>query len=62
MIEQISGNRAKQGRSGTRVLLVLVIGLSLAGVAWFALELYGEAIDSRSDTQPGAIGSPNAAQ
>jgi hypothetical protein len=62
MVEQISGNRAKQGRSGTRVLLVLAIGLALAAIAWFALEFYGETIDSRSDAQPGAIESPNAAQ
>ena len=62
MVEQISGNRAKQGRSGYRVLIVLVSALALAAIGWFALEFYGEAIYSRSDAQPGAIESPNAAQ
>jgi len=62
MVEQISGNRAKQGRSGHRVLLVLVIGLALAGMGWFALEFYGESIDGRSNAEPGGIETPNAAQ
>jgi len=62
MVEQISGNRAKQGRSGHRVLVVLLSALALAAVGWFALEFYGEAIDSRSDAQPGAIASPDTAQ
>lgn len=62
MVEQISGNRAKQGRSGRRVLIVLVIGLALAGIAWFALEFYGESIDARSNAAPGGIETPNAVQ
>jgi hypothetical protein len=62
MVEQISANRAKQGRSGHRVLLVLLCALALAAIAWFASEFYGEAIDSSSNAQPGAIESPNSAQ
>lgn len=62
MVEQISGNRAKQGRSGYRVLIVLVSALALAAVGWFALEFYGEAIDSQSDAQPGAIANPDTTQ
>ncbi|MCX7303841.1 MAG: hypothetical protein NTV73_05830 [Hyphomicrobiales bacterium] len=61
MVEQISANRAKQGRSGKRVLLVLVIGLALAAIAWFGLEFYGESIATQSATQPGATETPATA-
>lgn len=38
--------KAKQGRTGKPVLMVLVGGLVLAAVAWYAAEHYGEAIDN----------------
>jgi hypothetical protein len=48
------------------VLVVLVVGLALAGAVWLGLEFYGEAIDSRSNDQPGAVQSettqPSAAE
>jgi hypothetical protein len=50
----IPTNRARQGRRGYHVLLVLVVGLALAGVVWLGLEFYGEAIDTHSTDQSGA--------
>ncbi len=55
MAEKISTNKARQGRWGAHVLLVLVVGLALAGVVWLGLEFYGEAIDADSTGQPGGV-------
>lgn len=38
--------KARQGRWGHRVLLILIIALLLAMGAWWLAEIYGEAIDS----------------
>jgi hypothetical protein len=61
MVEKIPANRAKQGRWGAQVLMVLVVGLALAGAVWLGLELYGESIDTRSTDQSGA-GASQASQ
>ena len=61
MVERIPTNKARQGRWGTQVLVVLVVAVALAGAVWLGLEFYGEAIDSRSAGQPGAV-QPNTAQ
>ena len=58
MAEKIPTNKARQGRWGTQVLVVLVVGLALAGAVWLGLEFYGEAIDTQSTGQPGAV-QPN---
>lgn len=55
MQERIPTNKARQGGRGYQVLLVLVVGLALAGAAWLALEFYGEAIDTHSIEQPGGV-------
>lgn len=45
MAKQISGKDARQGRQGSRVLLVLVGALILVALAWGIAEFYGESID-----------------
>jgi hypothetical protein len=57
MPERIPTNKARQGRWGAQVLLVLVVGLALAGAVWLGLEFYGEAIDTQSTGHPGAVRS-----
>lgn len=49
MAKIISSWKARQGRRGYQVLLVLVGGLLLAAVAWGAVEIYGEMIDQSAD-------------
>jgi hypothetical protein len=50
----IRSERARQGRWGSQVLIVLVVALLLAMVAWYAAETYGEATDppANEETQP----------
>jgi hypothetical protein len=55
MARNIPASKAKQGRWGSQVLLVLIAGLALAGLVWLGLEFYGESIDSRSTGEPGAV-------
>lgn len=38
--------KARQGRWGWQVLMVLVGGLLLAAVAWYGAEFFGEAIET----------------
>lgn len=52
---KIPADKAKQGRRGVHVLLILAVGLALAGAVWLGLEFYGEAIDGRSLDAPGAV-------
>jgi len=58
MPERIPTNKARQGRWGVQVLIVLVVGLALAGAVWLGLEFYGESIDTQSLGKPGAV-EPN---
>jgi hypothetical protein len=45
-VEQpLSATEARQGRSGSPVLMVLIAGLILAALAWGAAEWWGEATD-----------------
>jgi len=52
--KKISATEARQGRRGTQILMVLVVGLVLAGAVWLGLEFYGESIDRGSAGEPGA--------
>lgn len=45
MTKHISGEQARQGRRGARVLVILLASLLLAALAWIALEYYGQAIE-----------------
>jgi hypothetical protein len=40
--KKIPAEKARQGRWGMQVLLILVCALILAGIVWFGLEIYGE--------------------
>jgi hypothetical protein len=55
MPDRIPTNKARQGRGGSQVLVVLVVALALSGAVWLGLEFYGEAIDTQSSGQPGAV-------
>jgi hypothetical protein len=48
----IPTDRARQGKGGRQVLLVLLGALALAAVAWLGVELYGEAIDPPASDLP----------
>lgn len=41
----VPADKAKQGRWGGRVLIVLVVALILAAIAWWAAEIYGVSIE-----------------
>lgn len=51
----VSEEKAKQGRWGGQVLIVLVVGLILAFVVWGLVEIYGEAIDPAEGTTSQAL-------
>ncbi len=49
----VSAFSARQGNSGYRVLIVLLVSLALLSAVWFAVETYGTAIETpQTDTQP----------
>lgn len=58
--------RARQGVLGVPVLIVLVVGLILAAIAWWGAELFGEAITpppseqvgNPANVQPAPAGGP----
>lgn len=53
----IETDKARQGRWGWQVLMVLVVALLLAMIAWYAVETYGEATDGpETTTQSGTKG------
>lgn len=41
---KLTENKARQGRLGLPVLVILVVSLLLAMVVWWGVELYGTAI------------------
>ncbi|MBB4275022.1 hypothetical protein [Rhizobium mongolense] len=52
--EQISAVKAKQGRTGARILMVLVVALILAFVVWIPVEIWGNReADEVAPQQPG---------
>jgi flagellar basal body-associated protein FliL len=50
-MQKIPENKARQGRSGKRVFVILIVSLVLLAIGWGAVEFYGEAID---ETTPGS--------
>lgn len=55
MTKIIPEQKAKQGRRGSQVLMVLVAALVLTMVGWAALELWGEQIDAPAIEESGGI-------
>lgn len=53
---ELPAEKAKQGRSGTNVLMVLVCGLVLAFLVWGGLEIFGNAIEPPVAEQIGNSG------
>ncbi|MFN4272271.1 MAG: hypothetical protein ACK4F5_05630 [Aliihoeflea sp.] len=45
MTKEIKPTEARQGRSGSQVLVILICGLILAAIVWWGVGLYGEAIE-----------------
>lgn len=45
MTKQVPETKAKQGGSGRKILIVMIASLVLAGIVWFFVAIYGEAID-----------------
>jgi hypothetical protein len=56
MAKEIPETKARQGRRGYPVLVVLLASLALAFAVWFVVEIYGTAIQT-PQTQTGQIGS-----
>lgn len=46
MNKELPEKKARQGRLGLPVLIVLVAGLILAAVAWWGAEIYGAFIET----------------
>lgn len=40
----IEPEKARQGRNGPRILIVLLCGLALAMLVWWGVEMFGKAI------------------
>ncbi|WP_309085113.1 hypothetical protein [Chelativorans sp.] len=51
MEQKVPPKKARQGREGLPVLLVLIGGLVLAGLVWAAAEIYGSAIDEQQPVE-----------
>ncbi|WP_028034741.1 hypothetical protein [Chelativorans sp. J32] len=51
MEQKVPPEKARQGREGIPVLLVLIGGLVLAGIIWAIAELYGVFIDERQPVE-----------
>lgn len=45
MEKKVAPEKARQGKLGQPVLIVLICALILAAIAWFGAEMFGESID-----------------
>jgi uncharacterized RDD family membrane protein YckC len=62
--QKLPADKARQGRWGGRVLMILVVALVLAAIAWWAAEIYGVAIEPTNpmDNAPQPSTQQNQAQ
>lgn len=51
MNDKLPAKRARQGREGLPVLLILIASLVLAGIVWGIVEIYGVAIDEEQPVE-----------
>ncbi|UUP17208.1 hypothetical protein [Nitratireductor thuwali] len=51
MPDKIPPRKARQGRKGLPVLLVLVVALILLMIGWWAVEIYGVALDEQQPVE-----------
>jgi hypothetical protein len=49
----VTGEKARQGRWGRQVLIVLIAGLLLALVAWGIAEIYGSSVEPEAQDMIG---------
>lgn len=54
MTKIVPEEKARQGRWGRQVLVVLIAGLVLAFIAWGLVELYGRAIEPEQGSTTGS--------
>ena len=66
MTKTVEKNKARQGRSGSQVLVVLVCALALAMLVWWGVGIFGSSIDPEDPVggvpaqQPAAEGTQPA--
>lgn len=51
MNDKVPPKKARQGREGFPILLVLIASLVLAGIAWGIAEIYAVVIDERQPVE-----------
>lgn len=51
MPKTLPPEKARQGRWGAQILVVLVVGLVLAGLVWLGAEFYGRSMEDNSTQQ-----------
>lgn len=49
---KVATDKARQGKLGQPVLVVLISALILVAIAWFAAEMFGQSIDPTPDNAP----------
>lgn len=59
MNKELPEKKARQGRLGLPVLIVLVAGLILAAVAWWGAEIYGVFIETEQTMDPESVEPDN---
>jgi len=55
MGKTVTQERARQGHWGRRTLIILLVGLALAGVVWLGVEIYGQMIEPPAEDLPGNV-------
>lgn len=67
MTKIVDKDKARQGRTGTHLLIILICGLLLALVVWWGVGLFGQAIEPEDPVggapteQPAEQATPPAA-